>query len=386
MKKQVFTMALLLWGGLLHAQIEKGNGILTGTVSINSGQTESTDEPVIGWRPAVNLTVGRFVADNWLAGLSVGATAGFIKQDQRLLGRSFTTRDNSLTVTTTPFVRRYWKFTTGYVFAGAGLSVAVGGVRQISLESSGTQVTSIENRSRSVAFSPRLEAGLTYFFTNRLALQLAASTNSMPFNTAGLDAGLVYWTGPGRQTGRQRERANSQTDAGRWLVEGSFAVSNQSADQYQTAIRQTARFSSTTYSLSPSMGYFIGKNKLLGISVPLTWISFRSELLNETGHAWSVGVSPYYQQYWTSTRLTPYTRVNASYAYLNLADDTDALNSYGAGVSAGLAYMAGQRFIVETSLGSASVNFADTNGPNKVWNASITAGLTGNFAIRYVFK
>ncbi|WP_040005318.1 outer membrane beta-barrel protein [Fibrisoma limi] len=388
MKKQLFTGALLLWGGTLHAQIEKGNGILSGTVSINYSQTESTLEPVKRWQPAANLTVGRFVADNWLAGLSVGATTSFATESQLVLGRQFTNRNNTLTVTTTPFVRRYWKFTTGYVFAGAGLAVAVSGSRQTGVESSGAQVNSIDNRNRSVNVSPRLEAGLNYFFTNRLALQLAASTNSIPFNTAGLDAGLVYWTGPGRKASPQRERTNPQTDAGRWLVEGSFSVNNQSADQYQTTIRQTSRVSSTTYSISPSVGYFIGKNKLLGVSLPLSWSSFRSELLDETGHVWSVGVSPYYQQYWTSTRLTPFTRVNASYTYLkfDVDNDVDDLSSYGAGVSVGLAYMAGQRFIIETSLGNASVNVVDTNGPNKAWNASITAGLTGNFAIRYVFK
>ncbi|SFC41408.1 hypothetical protein [Spirosoma endophyticum] len=102
---------------------------------------------------------------------------------------------------------------------------------------------------------------------------------------------------------------------------------------------------------------------------------------------WGVGISPYFQRYWASTRSTPYTRVNAGYTHYN----SESANNVNGGLTIGLAYMAGERFIIETSLANASVSYLTAEGlngmsNNKIWNAGISTGLTGNFAVRYVLQ
>ena len=57
----------------------------------------------------------------------------------------------------------------------------------------------------------------------------------------------------------------------------------------------------------------------------------------------------------------------------------------------GLAYMAGRQFIIETSLVNASVSDSTSDRARdaseiKTWNAGLSAGLTGNFAVRYVLR
>jgi hypothetical protein len=102
-----------------------------------------------------------------------------------------------------------------------------------------------------------------------------------------------------------------------------------------------------------------------------------------------VGFSPYFQHYWTSTRLTPYTRLSAAYItsgdkLMNNRSNTNAMN---AALGIGLAYMAGNRFIVETSLATASLTYGPISSAQddvSSWSATLSGGMRGNFAIRYV--
>lgn len=151
--------------------------------------------------------------------------------------------------------------------------------------------------------------------------------------------------------------------------------------------------SSRSFSISPSVGYFVSKNNLLGISIPVGVNSFDNSSQNpsssDRNRFWSVGISPYFQHYWTSTRLTPYTRVGATYYIFGSEQSSkDTKNvSVDAALSVGFAYMAGKRFIIETSLANASLAYSSSNGPetdNSSWDATLSAGLRGNFAVRYV--
>ncbi|WP_177236504.1 hypothetical protein [Spirosoma endophyticum] len=82
-----------------------------------------------------------------------------------------------------------------------------------------------------MTINPRLEADANYFLTNRLSLQLLAATSSLPLSTASLSAGLVYWTGSDRHANTPAERANAQTDPGKWVLEGGFSVNSQKDSQ-----------------------------------------------------------------------------------------------------------------------------------------------------------
>lgn len=397
MKKRLYTLAFLLVASIAGAQTQKGNGLVSGGLSVGYSQIsyQPSDASQQTWQPALNVTVGRFVTDNWLVGVSVwgtsyfgqARTAFFNGQTRRTLEQHSTNVD----VDVTPFVRRYWQFAPVQVFAGAGLSVGISGSRVTNQEFNGPtqQVVPLELRTTGFQVSPYLEAGVNYFLTNRLALQLSATAGSLPFNVSGFNTGLVYWTGADRKAERQQARENGQTNRGNWLIEGGFGSNSTSTNRSTgTTVNQT---SSGTYAISPSVGYFLSKNSLLGISVPFAFVgnenSGQNPQRSSRNSYWSVGISPYFQRYWTSTRLTPYTRVSASYVAIGSKPNRTGTNLVDASLGVGLAYMAGQRFIVETSVANASLAYqpSDDSGDGvQSWNATLSAGLRGNFAVRYV--
>ncbi|GAB3496150.1 hypothetical protein GCM10027341_14480 [Spirosoma knui] len=383
MKKYVLIVIGLFLASAGWAQTEKSNGIISGTVSVDYSKANNSNRSIA---PGLNLTAGHFFANNWLMGLSTTVNTTFLKtKPAGLPGEPFI-NNSTVRSSITPFVRRYWRFDPVHFFAGAGLTIGVTGSRQTDLVSNDGQPVFVQQRLTGVSVDPYFEGGLNYLLTNRLGLQLVASTTSIPFRVAGVNVGLVYWTGPGRRASVPREQANPQTDKGRWLLEGSFSVSSQTTKQDQTSPRTSVRLANTTYALNPSVGFFVKKNSLLGISVPVSIGTYKTEPGGQSVTNWNIGISPYYQRYWSSTRLTPYTRVSANYTLVSFTTIDEKVNNFGAGLNLGLAYMAGQRFIVETSLANVSFNYMKGGPINDAWSANITAELTGNFAVRYAFK
>lgn len=393
MQKQLCAIASLFLTTFAGAQTQKGNGLISGGFSINynqSGYQQATLRQQY-WQPSFNVTAGRFVSDNWLVGASVSGTASFQKL-QGGMGSNQALRESDYNVFSAelvPFVRRYWQFAPVQVFAGAGLSLRSSGERVATNEEVGTnpQVFPVNQRTNDFLIGPYLEAGANYFLTKRLALQVSAATRSLPFSVASINTGLVYWTGTDRKADPGEARETVQTNRRNWVVEGGFTVDHSTTDYMRNPqLIQT----STSYALSPSVGYFIRKNSLLGVSVPLLFGSGESRNLSQprfTNNYWSVGIAPYFQHYWTSTRLTPYTRVGASYTMMKSGVNTNTIYEAGASFGMGLAYMAGKRFIVETSLGNASLTYTPPNKAvtsPRIWNAELSAGLQSNFAIRYV--
>ena len=397
--KRLCTVAGLMLASVAGAQTQKGNGLISGDVSIS--HSRANDQRGYANRSAsrstLKLTAGRFVADNWLVGGHVSGRWGFGKSENSVpVGqgqRIFSERNVSADVYMTPFVRRYWQFAPVQVFAGAGLSVGINGSYVTNQDFTGTaqQIVPIEQRNNALQVSPYLEAGVNYFLTNRLSLQLLASTRSLPLDVANISTGLVYWTGTDRKATLQPERENVQTNRSNWIVEGGFSAIRASANNtIGTVVDQST---SHGFSISPSVGYFISKNNLLGISIPVRFNTVQTTGQNPqfstSGRFWSVGVSPYFQHYWTSTRLTPYTRASATYFLSESRPDNENTNSVSvnAALSIGLAYMAGQRFIIETSLSDATLtyrpSYSSRNDPN-AWSAGLSAGLRGSFAVRYV--
>ena len=399
MTKRLCTLVSLLLTTVAGAQTQKGNGLIGGGLSVgyNRINYQPSNANQREWQSALNLTVGRFVADNWLLGAAVAGTSYFRQaqtsvfsgQAQGILRQSTTSVD----VDITPFVRRYWQLAPVQVFAGAGLSVGINGSRITNQEFAGStqQITPLELRTTGFQVSPYLEAGVNYFLTNRLALQLSATAGSLPFNAGSFNTGLVYWTGPDRKADPQSARENKQTNGGNWLVEGGFGSNNTLINRSTGTMKN--RTASGSYAISPSVGYFVSKNNILGLSIPLLFGTNenigQNPQFSSSSRYWSVGFSPYFQHYWTSTRLTPYTRLSAAYStsgdkLMNNRSNTNAMN---AALGIGLAYMAGNRFIVETSLATASLNYGPISSAQddvSSWSATLSGGLRGNFAIRYV--
>ncbi|WP_461091212.1 hypothetical protein [Spirosoma gilvum] len=399
MKKLLILLIGLPSLNVVYAQTQKGNGILSGSVSAtydrqtrpfstisNAGPTSI----LTNWAPALTITAGRFWKDNWLAALSVSGSLTQNQQNQS--DNPDRTYPNTFyAITVTPFVRRYWQVGAVYVFAGAGVSVTTHGSKQSYFDVNGQLIES-GRKTSTTNVTPQVEAGVNYLLTNRLGIQLVASTNSFPLTTAGLGAGLVYWTGPGRTATAQEQRENWQTDAGRWILEGGFSVNHQGTNQAAGAGQIAYQDKSSVYSVSPSIGFFVKKNSLLGVSIPIMYSrsNFSSPGASTTqDEVWTVGIEPYFQQYWLSTRLTPYTRVGAGYNHYTSGDYKGYL--IDGSIRLGLAYMAGQRFIIETSLLNASVSYlpagrSEQPGAIKTWSGKISAGLTGAFALRYVLQ
>ncbi|WP_080057755.1 hypothetical protein [Spirosoma aerolatum] len=396
--KLVFTALLgLLCLNDSYAQIQKGNGILSGSVSIayNRQTQPFPNLPSTGamrvqmnWMPALSITAGRFWKDNWLAGVSLSGS--LTQNQQNLEGNPDQTYPNTFySVSVTPFVRRYWQLGSVYVFGGVGVSVSTNGSKQSYFDYNG-QLNESGQRTTTIGIAPRVEAGINYLVTSRLGVQLLASTNSFPLSTAGLSAGLVYWTGPGRTSNTQEQRDNPQTNAGKWVLEGGFSVTNQQTNQDAGTGLTAYQSRTNVYSFSPSIGYFVGKNNLVGVSIPIAYSGNHLTSTNTPDSKdiqWTVGVVPYFQHYWLPTRLTPYTRIEAGYMHYT-SEDYSGFSASGA-VRVGLAYMIGQRFILETSLAGASVSYIASDRPGrpgdvKTWNGGVSAGLTGNFGLRYV--
>ena len=379
MKTRLIGFALVASTQLLCAQTQKGNGLIGGTAAINYSWIDRNDEQnkLSLWMPSLSLTAGRFVADNWLAGLSVSGNSFLLRSrvEQTVADGGRDGRTTIIAVSTTPFVRRYFSIGPAFAFVGGGLSVNTNGQHERTVRGSigGPIITNRQVTNWSV--NPFLEAGVNYFVSNRLAVQLSTAASSVPFTVSNLNLGLVYWTGPNQKTGQPAAQDNPQTNRGNWLVEGSFSATG------NTESNTTNSSANTTYQLAPSVSYFISKNTLLGLSIPLTY----SHSLGSSG--WVVGFAPYYQHYWTATRLTPYTRLGVNYDVYGQNQTDDRTRTLGASATIGLAYMAGKRFILETSLLSASISrfqFSDTRSENAQWDTGLSAGLRGNFAVRYV--
>lgn len=394
MRKQLLTILTGLLTGAAGAQTQKGNGLISSSLAVNYSRStdKRTDSYLYHWQPELNLTAGRFVADNWLLGLSVAGSTGFSRSVGPLFGNQASTQSQSrVSVTTTPLIRRYWRFAPVLAYAGAGVAVGISGSRQTGQEVIGTALRPAPTQhTTGLTADPYLEAGLTYFLTNRLSIDLKATARSLPFGAGGFGTGLTYWTGSDRKHAAQPERDNPQTKPGNWLVEGRFFVDNQRTRQSENNL--TNDFRGRQYSLSPAVGYFVRDNSLLGISIPLTISHYENTNQNPSGtsttNLWTVGVSPYYQHYWSSTRLTPYTRIDATYLMSGSTANDYRQRVVSAGLTLGLAYMAGQRFIIETSLANAGFGYEipGESGPViRSWSANVSAGLSGNFAVRYVF-
>ncbi|GAB3946253.1 hypothetical protein GCM10028805_16440 [Spirosoma harenae] len=149
------------------------------------------------------------------------------------------------------------------------------------------------------------------------------------------------------------------------------------------------------YNVNPSIGFFIKKNSLIGLTIPVSYVtnkvvtSSSPTTTSNTNETWVVGLSPYFQHYWSSTRFTPFTRVNVGYA--NYSSGSSNGQYMNGGLAVGFAYMAGERFIIETSFADASIVYqlsdqSSSQTKTKTWDAGIKVGLAGNFAIRYVLR
>lgn len=176
--------------------------------------------------------------------------------------------------------------------------------------------------------------------------------------------------------------ATAQTEKGRWTV---------GAQVGNLSYSSRADSKTTTILLSPSAGYFVAKNVVIGASVPLFYSyskstppvqsSFNPYELTST----LIGLSPYVRVYFGDSKLRPF--VNASVGYnkqwnsiklgtqANKADD--GYVSYG--ISAGAAYFINNNISLDAALaysGGDQLNISDffNNGLTQSKSIGLSVG------------
>lgn len=152
--------------------------------------------------------------------------------------------------------------------------------------------------------------------------------------------------------------ALAQTEKGRWTVGAS--VGNLS--YYTSGNNRYPSSSNFSASLSPSAGYFVARNLVVGLTVPVSYFGYRSEAAGSNAVAkirsTEVGLSPFARLYFGQGRLRPFASVAAGitrqwYMTTNLGaipyvKSTSTGFSYSGG--AGLAYFINNTVSLDASL------------------------------------
>lgn len=100
--------------------------------------------------------------------------------------------------------------------------------------------------------------------------------------------------------------ALGQTQKGNWQV---------GAQVGDFSYRKTSVSNEFTGSITPSVGYFVANNLLLGTGVPLSLTTFRMDATKSTYKG--IGLAPFVRYYVGSARLKPYVGVSYSYNQIN---------------------------------------------------------------------
>ncbi|GAB3258345.1 hypothetical protein GCM10027347_21570 [Larkinella harenae] len=377
MKKTVLIGYLSVIATLAYAQTDKGQGIWTGGLSFTqeSLKDEASTNRYLNRTSQGIFTVRRgiFFKDNWLAGgeLSFGYNSyhnrwAYTNQPEK------TSNSAGLYSGLSGFVRRYWGKAKWRVFTGGGVSLSYSNNKYDGSNPQGSD-------GNSFGVSPFFQVGANYYLTDRIGLEASTSSNSFPFLFNGVGIGLVILTGGVNNNATETYDA-PQTQKGRWVLGGTFRFYT-SGSKPNLPGEEASR--SNEYEVSPSVGWFVRKNLLLGVSVPLKWRTYQG------GSSFSYGVNPYLKKYITDNRLRPFMAGDLSYVSTTEKYPTTSITNQQAGISvgAGLAYLLGERFIIEAQLGrlSFSKRFVPEADSFKQWTGGLAATLQPTFTLNYVF-
>ncbi|MFC5408730.1 hypothetical protein ACFPMF_05395 [Larkinella bovis] len=357
------------------AQTEKGQGIWTGRVAVahTSFKQEVTPYRLFNRSTESSLSLDRgiFFKDNWLTGMGVNVGWNTARQgyDARQLDP---TESDVLGIGATGFIRRYWGKEKWRVFLGGGLSFGYSISKYVSPTTVG---------GNTFTMNPISQVGANYFVTDRIGLEASTMSTSFPFQFSGLNIGLVVLTGGNKDNPVETYEA-PQTAKGRWLLGGGFGFTTSKPAANQTNV-DDERVSSFT--ISPSVGWFVKKNLVMGLAIPVEsrWATNGTYTL--------LGFSPYLKKYFSDNRLRPFVGGGLSYLLVrNQPKGADSYTSSSMVVSgyAGLAYLLGNRFIVDASLAAATLvrNYYPERLGIRSSTINVSASLQPNFTITYVFR
>lgn len=151
----------------------------------------------------------------------------------------------------------------------------------------------------------------------------------------------------------------AQTEKGRWTVGaqvGNFSYASSGPDAF--------RSHSFSASLSPSAGYFVARNLVVGVAVPVSYFNYRSSFSQPntpgtTINSTQVGLSPFVRLYFGDSKLRPFvdatagvTRLWYTTTNLNTIDRSESTsNQLNYSGSVGLAYFINNTVSLDAALG-----------------------------------
>ena len=383
MKAQFLTACLATLTSTLFAQIQPGERLYGGSISSRFIQSSSVSSKNLADQNdvSVGLTTGKFRKNNWFVGLNLNAGLNAIDSEWPQMPQNEPSRYRYryYSAGLNPFFRKYWELDKIQLFAGAGINAAL--IKSFRKEKIfPAKEYSLVDYSDFYQFNiaPTFELGLNYFLTKHLAVQLSTTSNRFPVSLGSVSAGLVYWTGE-HQSNPDATATATQTQKGSWLIGGTFSVMNSRS----AMPGDENTYTPNTFSAGLSIGNFVRDRTVLGLEASYSYSESRSRELNRfISSYYQIALTPYVQTYWLTNRLTPFHRISASWQktqsvqYTNISLDGQI----------GLAYMLGDRFIIETALATLGLGYQKLSGSSESLIANASASLGNRFALRYVFR
>ncbi|MBO0952718.1 outer membrane beta-barrel protein [Fibrella forsythiae] len=357
------------------AQTQKGQSITSGSVnlSLNRTLTSFDDSKYTSYSAGLQLNRGVFVKDNWLLGYSVGAN--YQRTDSKTATQLTTFIGEGMDLSAGLILRRYWPVLDRlFVYAGGGLGAGRQAYNNQSFYNNLYSTSGLNWQLTAVG-----QVGALYTLSNRIAVE-ASISNSFPTALSNASFGVAILTGNGNQSQPADGGFDApQTRAGRWLLGALANVS--STRQSSSGTEQNQKVATAGI----SVGRFIKNNLLLGIA--LDYSANRPQSGNEYVE-YSPSAQAFVRSYMGTSRLRPFIQGSVGYGFNKTSDSPVYQRNVRAGISAGLAYMAGDRFIIQTTLGSLAGQYfwaLDTvlDPGYSYYNVQATATTLSNISVAY---
>ncbi|MBO0939978.1 hypothetical protein J2I47_25760 [Fibrella sp. HMF5335] len=402
--KHTFLFSLSLFS-FVHAEAQTGRGqsITSGDVGIaytwGSITGTATSQPFATNGYNTSLTVafnrGVFVRDSWLLGYTIGfgrTWQGNTTQYSQRTQSDAVVRGSSGSVA--GFVRRYWPVADRlFVYAGGGLGVSYGRnkseQKSVMAPSQELTVTAASNQENWSA-DPSVQAGLLYAVSDRFGVEAGIRSNGLPIGASTASIGVNILSGRGG--GAQAEAITAfQTQAGRWLLGASLSAFGNTA-QYGGANAQQNNTRYSTGSVGLSAGRFVRNNTAIGLALRASLTATDNNLsAPATNYYTTYVIAPFVRAYKGQNRLRPFAEGGVEFSStIQSVDRRVDQQQIGAQGSVGIAYMLGQRFIVQTTLATLYGRYlwypkqAD-NVKSNMYTVGLTGSTGSNLAVAYSF-
>lgn len=401
MKNLLLLIALALATGQpARAQTERGVGWWSGGIDAVDNRSTLFQQLNEAGTLDLRFTQGTFIQTDLLLGADLR-----LSRSKTLKREGFNldavTDERQTAVAAAPFIRRFLGKGALRGYVGGGVLVELNRDR---LLTANTKTRDAEDLTTRWRVRPEVQAGLFYSISPRWGVDLQARSSVLPIAFTDLNLSLVMLTGvKSGQVTATPTKTPVQLLTGNWVVSGTFDVGNDrqqltsAAGELATNVetRQAQRFT-----ISPSLGYFVGRRWLVGVSVPISRRVQRNEFVRSATQTVSgitsdittdgIGVAPFAKKYFTRGNFGPFVTARVGWQRertygLSATADVRA-NTYSWRVGGGLAYLLGKRFIVEGELAGVGGEWTSSRpGGELSRQIEVNATLRPAFTMSYVF-